>query len=59
MLVGAFLTEFYAMVARWAEWATAMVDQWSADLNQATPDRAAVEEIVRRATWCGDTVTDT
>ena len=51
MLAGAFLTDFYAMVARWAEWATTMVNQWPDDPGQATPDRAAIEEIVRRATW--------
>lgn len=34
MLVGAFLTDFYAMVARWAEWATTMVEQWPDDPSQ-------------------------
>ena len=51
MLVGAFLTDFYAVVVRWADWATTMVDQWPDDPSQATPDRAAMEEIVRKATW--------
>ena len=51
MLVGAFLTDFYAMVARWAEWATTMVNHWPDDPSQAMPDRAAIEDIVRRATW--------
>ena len=51
MLVGAFLTDFYAMVARWAEWATTTVERWPDDPSQATPDRAAIEGIVRRATW--------
>jgi DNA-binding PadR family transcriptional regulator len=51
MLVGAFLTDFYAMVVRWADWASTMVDQWPDDPSQATPDRAAMEEIVRKASW--------
>jgi PadR family transcriptional regulator, regulatory protein AphA len=51
MLVGAFLTDYYALVARWAEWASEMVEQWPDDPREAVPDRAAVEEIVRRAQW--------
>jgi len=51
MLVGAFLTDFYAMVARWAEWATTMVNQWPDDPCRAMPDPAAIEDIVRKATW--------
>jgi hypothetical protein len=39
------------MVARWAEWATTMVNQWPDDPSQAMPDRIAIEDIVRRATW--------
>ena len=30
-LAAAFLTDFYALVARWAEWATAEVEQWPED----------------------------
>jgi DNA-binding PadR family transcriptional regulator len=51
MLVGAFLTEFYRMVAQWAEWAAGQVDQWPDDPAQAVPDRAAFEQVVRRAEW--------
>ncbi|HXV92498.1 MAG TPA: PadR family transcriptional regulator, partial [Pseudonocardia sp.] len=51
MLVGAFLTDFYALVARWADWATAQVEDWPDDPARALPDRAAAEEIVRRAEW--------
>ena len=50
-LAGAFLTDFYALVARWAEWATSVVEQWPDDPAEAEPDPAALEEIVRRATW--------
>jgi PadR family transcriptional regulator AphA len=51
MLGGAFLTDFYAMVANWADWATEMVEQWPEDPRQATPDRQAMQEIARRAEW--------
>jgi DNA-binding PadR family transcriptional regulator len=51
MLVGAFLTDFYAMVARWAEWASAMVDRWPDDPSRAVADPAAMRQILDRATW--------
>ena len=51
MLAGAFLTDFYALVARWAEWARTMVEQWPDDPGQAVPDQDAVEQIIRRAEW--------
>lgn len=51
MLVGGFLTEFYAMVARWSEWATAQAEQWPDDPAEAVPDPAALAEIARRADW--------
>lgn len=51
MLAGAFLTEFYRMVAEWAEWAAGQVEQWPDDPAQAVPDRAALERVVRRAEW--------
>jgi PadR family transcriptional regulator AphA len=51
MLAGAFLTEFYRMVAQWAEWAADQVEQWPDDPAQAVPDQAAFEQIVRRAEW--------
>jgi PadR family transcriptional regulator, regulatory protein AphA len=49
MLGGRFLTDFYAMVAHWAEWATDIVEAWPDDVRQAVPDRAAMEEAVRVA----------
>jgi len=51
LLAGAFLTDFYALVDRWAEWATAQVRQWPDDPAGAVPDRAALEEVLRRAQW--------
>lgn len=51
LLAGAFLTDFYALVARWAEWATEQVEQWPDNPADAVPDHAAMEEAVRRADW--------
>jgi DNA-binding PadR family transcriptional regulator len=51
MLAGAFLTDFYALVARWAEWATGVVETWPEDPARAQADPRLVEEIVRRASW--------
>ncbi len=48
-LVGRFLTEHYLMVARWAEWAIAIVQTWPDDVLEAPFDRAAQEEAVRLA----------
>ena len=50
-LAGAFLTDFYALVDRWADWATGIVSAWPDDPADASPDRAALEDIVRRADW--------
>ena len=50
-LAGAFLTDFYALVDRWADWATGIVSAWPDDPAGASPDRAALEDIVRRADW--------
>jgi DNA-binding PadR family transcriptional regulator len=51
LLAGAFLTDFYAMVARWAEWAAGVVETWPDRPAQARVDPALFEEIVRRASW--------
>jgi PadR family transcriptional regulator AphA len=51
MLAGAFLTDFCALVARWAEWATMQVEQWPDDPSQATADQEAMADIARRADW--------
>jgi DNA-binding PadR family transcriptional regulator len=48
-LPGRFLTELYAMVARWVEWADQVVESWPDDVTQAPFDRAAAEEAVRLA----------
>jgi PadR family transcriptional regulator, regulatory protein AphA len=51
MLAGAFLTDFYALVARWADWATDVVSDWPEDPAEAVPDPAALADIERRAQW--------
>ncbi len=51
LLAGAFLTDYYALVDRWARWATAQVQTWPDDPRDAVADRAALEEVVRRADW--------
>jgi len=48
-LGGRFLTDFYAMVKDWAEWATAIVDAWPDDPAAAQVDMADLAESVRRA----------
>lgn len=51
MLAGAFLTDFYALVDRWAEWATGTVRHWPEDPASAVADPAALADIARRADW--------
>jgi DNA-binding PadR family transcriptional regulator len=56
LVVGRFLTDFYAMVDRWAAWATVVVASWPDDPRQAQLDPAEMaaavavaEEIAARA----------
>lgn len=51
MLAGAFLTDFYALVASWADWAGGIVEQWPEDPARAVADPAGLAEIARRADW--------
>ena len=51
MLVGGFLTELYRMVAEWADWATALVEEWPEDPAGAVADMTAHAAVVRRAEW--------
>ncbi len=51
LLVGAFLTEYYALVARWAQWAEGQVEQWPDDPAEAVADPAALAEVTERAAW--------
>ena len=54
MLVGAFLTELYRMVADWSDWATGLVEGWPEDPADAVPDPDVMAEVVRRASWSED-----
>jgi PadR family transcriptional regulator, regulatory protein AphA len=51
LLVGAFLTDYYALVARWADWATAQVESWPDDPTLRHADAAEQRKVLRRARW--------
>jgi PadR family transcriptional regulator AphA len=51
LLAGRFLTDYYRMVAEWADWAAGVVGDWPEDPASATPDDGEIRETVRRATW--------
>jgi DNA-binding PadR family transcriptional regulator len=48
-LGGTFLTDFYAMVARWVDWATNVVEAWPDDVRAAPYDTVAAARAVREA----------
>jgi DNA-binding PadR family transcriptional regulator len=48
-LGGRFLTSYYTMVAEWAQWAIAVVQDWPDDPAEAAPDTDVVREIVQAA----------
>lgn len=50
-LAGRFLTDFYRMVAEWADWADGIISHWPDDPRSAEPDQQAIAETVRRAEW--------
>ena len=47
-LPGRFLADFYVMVARWVDWASAVVATWPDDVRDAPFDIAAAQESVAR-----------
>lgn len=51
LLVAGFLTDFYAMVAEWADWARELVNQWPDDVRSARPDPDALAALVDHASW--------
>jgi len=51
MLAGAFFTDLYALVARWADWATEQIEAWPDDPADAEPDPESLRDIERRARW--------
>jgi DNA-binding PadR family transcriptional regulator len=54
LLVGAFLTDFYALVARWADWAADEVADWPDDIASHRIDPARTREVLARARWSED-----
>jgi PadR family transcriptional regulator AphA len=51
MLAGAFFTELYALVARWADWASEQIEAWPEDPAEAVADPEELAAIARRAQW--------
>ncbi len=51
LLFGAFVTDFYAFVASWADWAEAEVADWPEDIasHRIPPERT--REVLERARW--------
>lgn len=51
VLIGAFLTDFYALVAQWSEWAAAEVETWPEDMagHRTSPELARA--VLDRARW--------
>ena len=48
-LVGRFVTDYYAMVQEWAQWATSVVESWPDDPGDARADPEVLAETMRRA----------
>lgn len=48
-LIGRFLTEHYACVARWADWAIEQVERWPDDVTQAPYDLDVAKAALRVA----------
>ncbi|MCU7821066.1 PadR family transcriptional regulator [Kitasatospora sp. DSM 101779] len=51
LLVGRFLTDYYRLVADWADWAAAAVEQWPDEPRDAAADPDELTETARRAAW--------
>ncbi len=51
LLLGAFLTDFYKLVADWADWASEEVEGWPKDISshRISPDRT--RDVLERARW--------
>jgi DNA-binding PadR family transcriptional regulator len=48
-ITGRFISDFARMVGEWAEWATAKVEAWPADVRAVEPDLTYFADYVRRA----------
>jgi DNA-binding PadR family transcriptional regulator len=53
-LMGRFLTDYYAMVKNWADWATDVVMAWPDNPADAAVDHAELHETARRAERIAD-----
>jgi len=51
LLFGAFLTDFYALVASWAEWAEAEVATWPEDIANHRISPKRTRDVLARARW--------
>lgn len=51
LLIGAFLTDFYALVAQWADWAEAEVTSWPDDIASHRTPRELTRAVLARAKW--------
>lgn len=51
LLVGAFLTDFYALVAQWGEWAAAEVENWPEDIASHRISPESTRAVLARARW--------
>ena len=51
LLLGAFLTDFYALVADWADWAEAEVAEWPDDIASHRIPLDRIQKVVDRALW--------
>ena len=51
LVFGAFLTDFYALVASWAEWAEGEVASWPEDIASARVSPERTREVRERARW--------
>lgn len=54
LLLGAFLTDFYALVASWADWAAEEMSGWPDDIREHRGDPALTREVLARAHWSED-----
>jgi DNA-binding PadR family transcriptional regulator len=48
-LTSRFITDFYALVGEWAQWATTVVEAWPDNPRDAEADPSEFDETVRRA----------
>ena len=55
LLMGAFVTDFYALVGRWADWARAEVENWPEDIAGHRIPAEKSRAVLARAMWSQST----